>query len=61
MTTFKEYIVGLKTEMNMKGIRQNELSVKTGLSNTTISQTLSLKSMSIKGLLKIEEAIQEWN
>lgn len=60
MITFGDYLFNLKTEIMRKEIKQEQLAEKTGLSLTTVNLLLNGKTLS-KQILKIEEAIKEWN
>ena len=60
MITFRDYLFNLKTEIMRKEIKQEQLAEKTGLSLTTVNLLLNGKTLS-KQILKIEEAIKEWN
>lgn len=60
MITFGDYLFNLRTEIMRKEIKQEQLAEKTGLSITTVNLLLNGKTLS-KQILKIEEAIKEWN
>lgn len=59
MTTYFDYILGLKNELNKNKIKQKDLAKLTGLSLATISNTLNCKTTSIEVINKIEKAIKE--